>query len=226
MALFDVHDLSRVYRRGRERLNAVDIPQLVLRPRESVAIVGPSGSGKTTLLQLLGGLDRPSTGSIQYAGLDLASQPDRSLTRLRVSDFGFVFQQFCLIPTLTARQQIETALSPSSLNKSDRSDRAAGLLEAVGLSARARHLPGQLSGGEQQRIAIARALANSPKVLLADEPIGSLDADTGDEILNLLFDFSRQDRVLIVVTHNQRVARRADRIIELRSGRIALDSAA
>lgn len=226
MALFEVHDLSRVYRRGRERLKAVDIPSLVLRPRESVAIVGSSGSGKTTLLQLLGGLDRPSTGSIDYGGLDLATQPERSLTRLRVSDFGFVFQQFCLIPTLSARQQIEAALLPAKLNKSDRARKAAGLLEAVGLSARARHLPGQLSGGEQQRIAIARALANSPKVLLADEPIGSLDGETGDEILDLLFDFSTQDRVLIVVTHNLHVARRANRIVELRSGRIASDSAA
>jgi putative ABC transport system ATP-binding protein len=172
---YELRGVSRTYSLGAAQVHAVRDVELVVAAGESIAIVGPSGSGKTTLLQLLGALDRPSGGELLFEGRDTVRLGDRELSQLRLGSLGFVFQQFNLIPTLTAAQNVEVALAPTSASRGERRSRVLELLESVGLAGRADHVPGQLSGGEQQRVAIARALANDPHVLLADEPTGNLD---------------------------------------------------
>jgi putative ABC transport system ATP-binding protein len=192
---------------------------LRIAPGEFVVVAGPSGSGKTTLLQLLGALDRPTDGVVRFEGRDLRGLGDRELARLRLSELGFVFQQFNLIPTLTARQNVEAALAPTGVDTSARHLRAGELLEAVGLAPRSEHLPSQLSGGEQQRVAIARALANDPRVLLADEPTGNLDTTTGREILALLRQLADgRGLTIVVVTHDPTIADDAPRVVHMRDG--------
>jgi putative ABC transport system ATP-binding protein len=221
-AVYDLRGVSRTYSLGSARVHAVRDVELALAAGESVAIVGPSGSGKTTLLQLLGALDRPTAGELHFEGRDIARLGDRALSELRLEVLGFVFQQFNLIPTLTAAQNVELALAPRSMARAERGDRVLGLLESVGLAERADHIPGKLSGGEQQRVAIARALANDPHVLLADEPTGNLDSSTGAEIMDLLLSLSGDEkrRTVVVVTHDAEVAARAERIVRMRDGRI------
>jgi putative ABC transport system ATP-binding protein len=221
-AVYDLRGVSRTYSLGSARVHAVRDVELALAAGESVAIVGPSGSGKTTLLQLLGALDRPTAGELHFEGRDIARLGDRALSELRLEVLGFVFQQFNLIPTLTAAQNVELALAPRSMARAERRDRVLGLLESVGLAERADHIPGKLSGGEQQRVAIARALANDPHVLLADEPTGNLDSTTGAEIMDLLLSLSGDEkrRTVVVVTHDAEVAARAERIVRMRDGRI------
>jgi putative ABC transport system ATP-binding protein len=221
-AVYDLRGVSRTYALGSARVHAVRDVDLALAAGESVAIVGPSGSGKTTLLQLLGALDRPTAGELLFEGRDIARLGDRALSELRLEALGFVFQQFNLIPTLTAAQNVELALAPRSTARAERRARVVGLLESVGLAERADHIPGKLSGGEQQRVAIARALANDPHVLLADEPTGNLDSTTGAEIMDLLLSLSgdEQRRTVVVVTHDAEVAARAERIVRMRDGRI------
>jgi putative ABC transport system ATP-binding protein len=221
-AVYELRDVSRTYSLGSARVHAVREVDLALAAGESVAIVGPSGSGKTTLLQLLGALDRPTEGELRLEGRDIARLGDRALSELRLEVLGFVFQQFNLIPTLSAAQNVELALAPTSTSRADRRDRVIGLLESVGLAERAHHVPGKLSGGEQQRVAIARALANDPHVLLADEPTGNLDSTTGAEIMDLLLSLSGDEkrRTVLVVTHDAEVAARAQRIVRMKDGRI------
>jgi putative ABC transport system ATP-binding protein len=204
-------------------VHAVREIELALAAGEPVAIVGPSGSGKTTLLQLLGALDRPTGGELLFEGRDIGRLRDRALSQLRLDVLGFVFQQFNLIPTLTAAQNVEVALAPTSPSRAARRDRVLSLLASVGLAGRADHVPSKLSGGEQQRVAIARALANDPHVLLADEPTGNLDSTTGAEIIDLLLSLSGDDqrRTVIIVTHDAGVAGRAQRVIRMRDGRLA-----
>jgi ABC-type lipoprotein export system ATPase subunit len=192
-----------------------------------VGIVGASGSGKTTLLQLLGALDRPSTGTIRCDGRDLLDVSEAELSRLRRDTIGFVFQQFNLIPTLTARQNVEAAAASTPMSAGERRARTSELLGAVGLAARGEHLPSQLSGGEQQRVAIARALMNRPEVILADEPTGNLDSATGSEILALLRRIASDGgHTLIVVTHSREVTATLPRVITLRDGRVVTDDRA
>jgi putative ABC transport system ATP-binding protein len=194
---------------------------LTVRHGEFIAIVGQSGSGKTTLLQLLGALDRPSKGRVRLAGQDLERASDRDLSRLRRDTIGFIFQQFNLIPTLTAAQNVEAAIAATTLARSQREQRVAELLDAVALSPRSNHLPSQLSGGEQQRVAIARALANHPRVLLADEPTGNLDSTTGQEILSLLRRLSTEQQLTVVlITHDPAIAAAADRLLRMSDGRL------
>jgi putative ABC transport system ATP-binding protein len=221
-AVYELRDVSRTYALGGAQVHAVREIDLTLRPGESVAIVGPSGSGKTTLLQLLGALDRPSGGELLFEGRDVGRLGDRALSELRLEVLGFVFQQFNLIPTLTAAQNVEIALAPTSTRRAERRERVLSLLASVGLGERADHVPSKLSGGEQQRVAIARALANDPHVLLADEPTGNLDSTTGAEIMDLLLSLSgdEQRRTVIVVTHDSDVARRAARVIRMLDGRL------
>jgi ABC-type lipoprotein export system ATPase subunit len=200
-------------------VNAVREVELTVATGDSVAVVGPSGSGKTTLLQLLGALDRPSAGSLRFEGQDLSGLGDGALSSLRLSTFGFVFQQFNLIPTLTAAQNVEVALAPAKRSGPERNEIVSRLLERVGLANRAEHLPSKLSGGEQQRVAIARALANEPHVVLADEPTGNLDSATGAEIVELLLSLSGEGRrTVVVVTHDLEIAKRAHRIVRMRDG--------
>ncbi len=211
--LYELHDVVKAYGSGGARVSAVDGIDLVIGRGEFVVVAGPSGSGKTTLLQLLGALDRPTSGSVVFEGTDLATVGDGGLARLRRDRLGFVFQQFNLIPTLTALQNVEL---PMNGNR----PRALELLERVGLGPRAGHLPSQLSGGEQQRVAIARALANQPDVLLADEPTGNLDTTTGEEIVALLRGLWDDGLSLVLITHDPAVAGTAPRIVHLRDGRV------
>ena len=222
--MYELQGVSKSYALGGGHVHAVKDLELTIESGDAVAIVGPSGSGKTTLLQLLGGLDRPSTGNVHFEGRDMAAMGDGELSALRLHTIGFVFQQFNLIPTLTASQNVEVALAPVGHKAAERREIVQGLLESVGLGERADHVPSKLSGGEQQRVAIARALANAPHVLLADEPTGNLDTATGAEILDLLMSLSGAGRTVIVVTHDADVARRAHRIIRMQDGRLAAAS--
>jgi putative ABC transport system ATP-binding protein len=224
MATPDIYALtgvSKIYGRGNSQVRALDEINLEVSTGEFLAIVGASGSGKTTLLQLLGALDRPSAGTISLLGHDFSALSERDLTILRRDTIGFVFQQFNLIPTLSAADNVEAALAVKSLSASARTARVAELLSEVGLSARSQHLPSQLSGGEQQRVAIARALANRPAVLLADEPTGNLDSATGAEILVLLKRLaSNEKQTIILITHEDIIAEAAQRTVHLRDGRV------
>ncbi|MGH3128162.1 MAG: ABC transporter ATP-binding protein [Gaiellaceae bacterium] len=221
-SVYELRSVSRMYTLGGAQVHAIREIDLALTAGESVAIVGPSGSGKTTLLQLLGALDRPTAGELLFEGRDIGRLADRALSELRLGVLGFVFQQFNLIPTLTAAQNVEIALAPTSSSRAARRGRVLGLLTSVGLAERADHVPSKLSGGEQQRVAIARALANDPHVLLADEPTGNLDSTTGAEIMDLLLSLSgnEQRRTVIVVTHDPDVAGRAARVIRMLDGRL------
>ena len=218
---YELNAASRSYGDGSVRVVALDALDITIRRGELVAVFGPSGSGKTTLLQLLGALDRPSGGSVQFEGQPLERLGDSALAELRLRGIGFIFQQFNLIPTLSARENVEAALAPTGADTATRNARARELLERVGLGARSDHLPVQLSGGEQQRVAIARALANEPRVLLADEPTGNLDTTTGEEVLSLLQRLSLEHRQTIVhATHDRSIAERAPRVVRKRDGAI------
>jgi putative ABC transport system ATP-binding protein len=217
--IYELRDVTRIHRLGGSEVRALDGVDLDIAGGEMIAIEGPSGSGKTTLLQLLGCLDRPTSGRITFDGRDLAGLSDAELTALRARQLGFVFQHFNLIPTLTAAENIEAALVPLGHNRQFRRARAADLLARVGLEGRARHLPSRLSGGEQQRVAIARALANEPRVILADEPTGNLDTTTAAEIVEVLRSLTADGVSVVIVTHAEHVAERADRRVRLRDGR-------
>ncbi len=219
--LYRLEGVSRVYGSGAAAVAALADVTLSIHRGEFTVIIGQSGSGKTTLLQLLGALDRPTGGSVQLDGVDLGRASDRELSRLRRDTIGFIFQQFNLVPTLTAGQNIEAAMVTAGLGRAERERRVAELLEAVGLQPRAGHLPSQLSGGEQQRVAIARALANRPQVLLADEPTGNLDSATGMEILGLLQRLSAEQQLTVVlITHDPAIASAASRLLRMRDGRL------
>ena len=222
--LYELDGVRKVFD-GARAVAAVDGVDLEIERGEYLSVVGASGSGKTTLLQLLGTLDRPSAGTLQFEGRDTSRMSDSELADLRQKTLGFIFQQFNLIPTLTARQNVEAALAPAGLGAAARRARALELLERVGLGGRADHLPSQLSGGEQQRVAIARALANAPDVLLADEPTGNLDSSTSQEIIDLLRRLSRTEGLSIVlVTHDAAIAAGADRVVRMSDGRVVEDS--
>ena len=218
-AMYTLTGVTKNYRKGRDTVQALSGVDLTIDDGEWLAIQGPTGHGKTTLLQLLGGLDRPTAGSIEFGGQDFATMTEAQLTRVRARAIGFVFQTFNLIPTLSAAENVETALVPLGVPAAQRRARAAQALASVGLADRARHLPAELSGGQQQRVAIARALVKEPKVLLADEPTGNLDEGTRDEIIGLLERLWR-DRGLtwVLVTHDSSLARRAQRTGVMASG--------
>jgi putative ABC transport system ATP-binding protein len=219
--LYELRGVSRTFRRGDVTISALDSVDLTIAPGEIVAVEGTSGSGKTTLLQLLGGLDRPSAGQVFFEGNDLNAIGDRELAEIRLRAFGFVFQTFNLIPTLTALENVEAKLAPTGVAAAEGRSRALALLEEVGLADRAEHLPSQLSGGEQQRVAIARALSTDPRVVLADEPTGNLDSTTGAEIVDLLTTLSEEHRqTVVLVTHDSEVAAKAQRIVRMKDGRV------
>ncbi|HWD09477.1 MAG TPA: ATP-binding cassette domain-containing protein [Actinomycetota bacterium] len=219
--LYRLSAVDRHFKVGSSVVKAVDQVELALYPGELVAIEGPSGSGKSTLLQLLGGLDRPTGGSVVLTGRDLARLGDTELTGVRATEIGFVFQSFNLIPTLTASENVEVAMVPVVRSRSERQARAARLLEQVGLAERSRHLPLLLSGGEQQRVAIARAMANQPRVILADEPTGNLDTGSTAEIGAILRSLAADQGVtVIIVTHSEAVASWATRRLRMRDGQL------
>jgi putative ABC transport system ATP-binding protein len=219
--MYELRNVSKIYGNGAAPVHAVRDVDLHVDEGELVAIAGPSGSGKTTLLQLLGALDRATSGDVMFEGRDLSSLGDAELTQLRLETMGFVFQQFNLIPTLTAAQNVEAALAPVGLDVEVRRERTAAALASVGLAHRNDHLPSQLSGGEQQRVAIARAVANAPRVLLADEPTGNLDSETGREIVELLASFAHEGgQTVVIVTHDLELVTRAPRIVRMHDGRV------
>ena len=213
-------DLRKDYPMNGAAVHALRGVSLEIASGEYVAIAGPSGSGKSTLLQLIGGIDTPSAGMVEIMGVRLDTLTDRELTRLRLTRLGFVFQRFHLLPVLTARENVELPMAEAGARSKDRRDRALELLAYVGLEHRADHRATQLSGGEMQRVAIARALANRPALLLADEPTGELDAATGEEILRLFSRLNADGTTLVVVTHDERLAEQAGRIIHMLDGRI------
>jgi putative ABC transport system ATP-binding protein len=215
--------VSKIYRKGGLEIPAVHDLDLHIRTGEWLAVQGKTGHGKTTLLQLLGGLDRPTRGRLDFGGTDLARAAESDIRSVRASSFGFIFQTFNLVPTLTAAENVEAALIPLGVPYHARRERVAAALASVGLADRAQHLPAELSGGQQQRVAIARALVKEPGVLLADEPTGNLDEDTRDEIISLLDTVWRERGLtLILVTHDSAVARRAQRIGLMRNGRLTI----
>ena len=212
--------LRKDYPMKGETVHALRGASLRIERGEYVAIVGPSGSGKSTLLQLIGGIDSPSSGSVEVMGTRLETLNDRDLTRLRLTRFGFVFQRFHLLPVLTALENVALPMAEAGVPAAVRWTRASELLAYVGLSHRAAHRATQLSGGEMQRVAIARSLANHPVLLLADEPTGELDATTGHEILNLFRRLHADGTTLVVVTHDEHLAANASRVIHMLDGRV------
>jgi len=222
-AIYELHAVERRYLRGSTPVLALHDVDLEIRPGEFVSIEGPSGSGKSTLLQLLGALDTPTGGTIRFEGDELGAASDSTLTRIRSREIGFVFQQFNLIPTLTAAENVGIAMVPHRTPKTERRRRAAELLERVGLGGRVEHLPSRLSGGEQQRVAIARALANEPRVIIADEPTGNLDSESSRGVMALLEELRSTEHAVtvIVATHDADVAAHAGRRLRLRDGAIA-----
>jgi putative ABC transport system ATP-binding protein len=215
-------DLQKSYRSGGRPLSALRNVSFQVEPGETVAIVGPSGSGKTTLLGLLAGLDRPSGGRVLLDGTDMGALSEDDRARLRREKIGFVFQSFQLIPTLTARENIAVPLDLAG--NGGGAARADELLERVGLGGRGHHYPTQLSGGEQQRVAVARAFIHRPSILFADEPTGNLDAATGERVIELMMELNREiGTTLVLVTHDPDLARRARRIIRLADGAVVSD---
>ena len=220
--LYRLRGVQRHYLRGPAAVSALRGVDLDVARGEFLCIEGPSGSGKSTLLQLLGALDTPSAGTVQMDGEELGRAGDQVLTGIRSARIGFVFQQFNLIPTLSAAENVALAMVPRRASREDRMARAGELLTRVGLGHRLDHLPSRLSGGEQQRVAIARALANRPEVIVADEPTGNLDSESAGEVMGLLAELRANDGVTVIVaTHDPEVAQRASRHIKLRDGLIS-----
>ena len=221
--MYKLTGVTKDYQKGRATVHALQGVDLVIEDGEWLAIQGPTGHGKTTLLQMLGGLDRPTSGVIEFDGHDLAQMRESQVTKIRASSIGFIFQTFNLIPTLSAQENVETALVPLGISTGERRARAMQSLEGVGLGDRAKHLPSELSGGQQQRVAIARALVKEPKVLLADEPTGNLDEGTRDEIIGLLEKLWREQQLtMVLITHDSTVARRAQRLGIMKNGKLSI----
>ena len=221
--MYKLTSVTKHYQKGREMVAALQGVDVVIEDGEWLAIQGPTGHGKTTLLQLLGGLDRATSGSVELDGTDLGRLRESQVTKVRAESIGFIFQTFNLIPTLSAQENVEAAVVPLHTGTAARRDQAARALESVGLRDRLRHLPSELSGGQQQRVAIARALVKDPKVILADEPTGNLDEDTRDEIIGLLEKLWRErELTLVLVTHDSSVARRAERVGLMKNGRLSI----
>jgi putative ABC transport system ATP-binding protein len=217
--------VAKTYARGSREVVALHDLTLSVDEGEAVAIMGPSGSGKSTLLSLLGCLDRPTRGEYRLGGQLVSTLDDDALSRIRNRQIGFVFQAFHLIPQLTVAENVETPLFYAGVAEGPSRKRALAALDRVGLSHRADHRPAELSGGEAQRAAVARALVTEPRLLLADEPTGNLDSVTGEEVAALLQSVHREGRTVVLVTHNESLARRAGRVVRLRDGRIEAEGA-
>ncbi|MFE9859447.1 ABC transporter ATP-binding protein [Streptomyces sp. NPDC005780] len=221
--MYTLQGVTKQYTRGKSTVHALAGVDLTIEDGGRLVIQGPTGGGKSTLLQMLGGLDRPTAGSVELDGVDLAKLSEAKLTKVRAENIGFVFQSFNLIPTLTAQENVETALVPLGVKASERRRRAAEALDSVGLGERLTHLPSEMSGGQQQRVAIARALVKQPKVLLADEPTGNLDESMRDEIMEVLETLWKEHGLtFIMVTHDSAIARRAPRLATIRKGKVTI----
>ena len=225
-SLVRIRNLEKDYRRGPEIVRVLDGLSLDITAGDFVALMGPSGSGKSTLLNLIGGLDRPTSGSLEVAGLRVDRLSDAALARWRADHVGFVFQMYNLLPVLTAEGNVELPLLLKDLSRQQRRRRVAAALKLVGLEHRAKHRPGQLSGGQEQRVGIARAIVTDPTLLLCDEPTGDLDRVSGDEILNLLQALNREyGKTIVMVTHDPHAAERAHRTVHLDKGLLSDEAA-
>jgi len=219
MALVEVKDLTKVFRRDTQEIAVFDGLDLTMQQGDFLALMGPSGSGKSTLLNLLAGLDRPTSGTITVGGHDVPGMKSRQLASWRAGNIGFIFQLYNLIPVLTAMQNVELPLLLTKFRSKERRDRALTALKVVGLTERADHYPRQLSGGQEQRVGIARAIVTDPQLILADEPTGDLDAKSASEILDLLQRLNREfDKTILMVTHDPNAADRASRTLHLEKG--------
>ena len=221
--LIDIRDITKLYQMGQEQVHALSGVTLGVERGEYVAIMGPSGSGKSTLMNLIGCLDTPTSGSYVLNGREVATMTDDELAAIRNQEIGFVFQTFNLLPRTNALQQVELPLVYSGLSRRDRRERAIKALEAVGLGDRMTHQPNEMSGGQRQRVAVARALINNPSILLADEPTGNLDSQTGNEIMALFEELNRRGNTIVLVTHEEDIAAHARRIVRLRDGKVTED---
>jgi putative ABC transport system ATP-binding protein len=220
-ALAELRGVSRTYQKGKERVEVLHELDLDIPKGDFLAIMGPSGSGKTTLLNLLGGLDRPTSGTVRVGDAELSSMSNNQLSTWRSTHVGFVFQFYNLLPVLTAQKNVELPLLLTNFSGKERAERAAIALDIVGLSDRAKHTPRELSGGQEQRVAIARAIVSDPALLLCDEPTGDLDRDTADEILKLLQILNRQHgKTIVMVTHDAQAAGFAGRTLHVDKGKV------
>lgn len=223
-SILSASSLTKTYRSGEHSLTVLHSVSFSIEKGISCAIVGPSGSGKTTLLGLCAGLDKPTSGSVHLNGKEISEYSEEQLSQIRNEEIGFIFQSFQLIPTLTALENVMVPIELRGLPFREVSERARELLDSVGLAERTDHYPNQLSGGEQQRVGLARAFIHQPSILFADEPTGNLDGETGAQIEELLFGLNReQGTTLVIVTHDQELASRCDRILALKNGRLAED---
>ncbi len=222
--LIDIRNITKVYEMGEQQVQALAGVSLGVEPGEYVAIMGPSGSGKSTLMNLIGCLDTPTAGSYVLNGKEVARMTDDELAAIRNKEIGFVFQTFNLLPRTSAIQQVELPLVYGGVSKKERRDRAVAALKAVGLSDRMNHTPNEMSGGQRQRVAVARALINNPSILLADEPTGNLDSQTGAEIMALFDELNGRGNTIVLVTHEEDIAARARRIVRLKDGKVRDDA--
>ncbi len=221
--LIDIRDITKVYQMGDQQVHALSGVTVGMDRGEYVAVMGPSGSGKSTLMNLIGCLDTPSDGSYVLNGREVAKMTDDELASIRNQEIGFVFQTFNLLPRTSALQQVELPLVYSGVPRKERRERAKAALEAVGLTDRMHHHPSELSGGQRQRVAVARALVNNPSILLADEPTGNLDSQTGNEIMALFDELNRRGNTIVLVTHEEDIASHARRIVRLLDGKVRDD---
>ena len=224
--LIRLQDVYKIYKTGESEVHALDGVTLEICQGEFVAIVGASGSGKSTCMNIIGCLDLPTSGSYHLAGEDVLAMNDNAKAKLRNKTLGFIFQQYNLIPKLNLCENVELAMLYAGMSASERHKRSLQLLEQVGLADQAQSVPNQLSGGQQQRVAIARALAGEPAVILADEPTGALDSQTGREVLDYLQQLNTEGRTVVLITHDNSIARQAQRIVRLEDGKIVYDGPA
>lgn len=215
-----LNDISKIYKIGDEKVRALDHACLHIKPHEFVSIIGPSGSGKSTLMNIIGCLDTADAGQYYLDGIPIEHYDENALAKLRSEKIGFVFQSFNLISKLTAEENVELPLIYQGVPKAERQERVKTALEKVGLSKRAKHLPTEMSGGQQQRAAIARALVTRPSLILADEPTGNLDSKTSAEIMEMFHELHRQGNTIVLITHDNDVARQAARSIHIRDGKL------
>ncbi|MDO5479837.1 MAG: ABC transporter ATP-binding protein [Clostridia bacterium] len=223
--MIHIEDLYKIYKMGDSEVRALDGINLHISPKEFVAIIGPSGSGKSTLMNMIGCLDVPSSGKYYLNGEDVSDLSDDEQAAIRNKTIGFIFQQYNLLPKLTARENVELPLIYRGIGGGERRKMAMEALERVGMAERANHLPKELSGGQQQRVSIARALAGKPPMILADEPTGALDSKTGAELMVMLKELHKEGNTIVLITHDSDIARQAKRIVRIQDGKITRDSA-
>ena len=218
--MIELRDVSKIYQIGDERVHALDHANLHVRPKEFVSVIGPSGSGKSTLMNIIGCLDIADAGEYLLDGMPIEAYSENELAEVRNKKIGFVFQSFNLIPKLSAEENVELPLIYQKVRKAERQERVKEALERVGLTNRAKHLPTELSGGQQQRVAIARAIVTKPSLILADEPTGNLDSKTSSEILTMFQELHEQGNTIVLITHDNDIARQAKRIVHILDGRL------